>query len=251
MFPYVPTKREIRHFHVVVILRRLRNEQKKGDARADLLFCHATRGHRGSWAHVRLLRTKNFQKLFSTKKHVVIPATRGRDKRLTWPYGFGAFMVNRCAVVWCGRELWVETAHSHLPCFALRRKTTPNKQRAAKRYKMAMNWAHVTQKKQQQAQVYVSTIYFYIYAYISTFLSTTWNFSYKVFKSFVICKTVSKFAVIHAPSLGRLCLSIPIGFFTLSLLKLPNVLMRSFNLVDTKRVFFFILKELCHEIQPN
>ena len=29
-----------------------------------------------------------------------------------------------------------------------------------------------------------------------------------------------------------------IGFFTLSLLKLPNVLMRSFNLVDTKRVFF-------------
>ena len=160
-------------------------------------------------------------------------------------------MVNRCAVLWCGRDLCVETAHSHLPYFALCRKTTPNKQRAAKRYKMAMNWAQVTQKKQQQGQVYVSTIYFYIYAYISTFLSTTWNFSYKVFKSFVICKTVSKFAVIHAPSLGRLCLSIPIGFFTLSLFKLPNVLMRSFNLVDTKRVFFFILKELCHEIQPN
>ena len=38
-----------------------------------------------------------------------------------------------------------------------------------KTYKMAMNWAQVTQKKQQQAQVYVSTIYFYIYAYISTF----------------------------------------------------------------------------------
>ena len=34
---------------------------------------------------------------------------------------------------------------------------------------MAMNWAQVTQKKQQQAQVYVSTIYFYIYAYISKF----------------------------------------------------------------------------------
>ena len=112
--------------------------KKKRDARADLLFCHATRGHRGSWAHVRLLRTKNFQKLFSTKKHVVIPATKGRDKRLTWPYGFGAFMVNRCAVVWCGRDLRVETAHSHLPYFALCRKTTPNKQRAAKRYKMAL-----------------------------------------------------------------------------------------------------------------
>ena len=160
-------------------------------------------------------------------------------------------MVNQCTVLWCGRNLWVETAHSHLPCFALCRKTTPNKQRAAKPYKMAMNWAQVAQKKAQQAQVYVSTIFFpysCIYFYV---LTTIMNFSYKVFKSFVICKTVSKFAVIHAPSLGRLCLSIPIGFFTLSLLKLPNVLMRSFNLVDTKRVFFFILKELCHEIQPN
>ena len=68
-------------------------------------------------------------------------------------------MVNRCAVLWCGRDLWVETAQSQLPCFALCRKTTPNKQRAAKPYKMAMNWAQVTQKKQQQTQVYVSTIY--------------------------------------------------------------------------------------------
>ena len=33
---------------------------------------------------------------------------------------------------------------------------------------MVMNWAQVTQKKQQQAQVYVSKICFYIYAYIST-----------------------------------------------------------------------------------
>ena len=37
--------------------------------------------------------------------------------------------------------------------------------------KMAMNWAQVTQKKQQQVQVYVSKIYFYIYAYISTILN--------------------------------------------------------------------------------
>ena len=34
---------------------------------------------------------------------------------------------------------------------------------------MATNWVQITQKKQQQAQVYVSTIFFYIYAYISTF----------------------------------------------------------------------------------
>ena len=32
-----------------------------------------------------------------------------------------------------------------------------------------MNWAQVTQKKQQEAQVDVITVYFYIYAYISTF----------------------------------------------------------------------------------
>ena len=29
---------------------------------------------------------------------------------------------------------------------------------------MAMNWTQYTQKKQQQTQVYVSEIYFYIYA---------------------------------------------------------------------------------------
>ena len=34
---------------------------------------------------------------------------------------------------------------------------------------MAMNGAQVAQKKQQQAQVYVNSIYFYIYAYICTF----------------------------------------------------------------------------------
>ena len=32
-----------------------------------------------------------------------------------------------------------------------------------------MNWAHIAQKKQQQAQVYESKIYVNIYAYISTF----------------------------------------------------------------------------------
>ena len=32
-----------------------------------------------------------------------------------------------------------------------------------------MNWAQVTQKNQQKAQIYVSTIYLYIYTYITTF----------------------------------------------------------------------------------
>ena len=99
-------------------------------------------------------------KKIPTKKYIAIPVIRGRDKRLTMPEVFDGFVVNRQgAVLWCGRNLRVETAHSHLPCFALCRKTTPNKQRAAKPYKMAMNWAQVTQKKQQQTQVYVSTIY--------------------------------------------------------------------------------------------
>ena len=34
-------KREIRHFHVVVVWRRQRNVQKKRDARAKLLFCQS------------------------------------------------------------------------------------------------------------------------------------------------------------------------------------------------------------------
>ena len=34
-------KREIRHFHVVVVRRRQRNVQKKRDARAKLLFCQS------------------------------------------------------------------------------------------------------------------------------------------------------------------------------------------------------------------
>ena len=37
-------------------------------------------------------------------------------------------------------------------------------------------------------------------------LTTILNFSYKEFKSFVICKTVSKLVVIYAPSFGHLCL---------------------------------------------
>ena len=65
-----------------------------------------------------------------------------------------------------------------------------------------MNWAQVTPKRQQQAQVYESTIYFYIHACIST---AVMNFSYKFFKSFVICKTVSKLAVTYVPSVGGMC----------------------------------------------
>ena len=77
-------------------------------------------------------------KTFPHKKHIAVPMTRGRDKRRTWPQGFGTFMANWCAVVWCGGDLWVEVAHSNLPCFALCRRTTPNKQRAPKPYNQCL-----------------------------------------------------------------------------------------------------------------
>ena len=130
---------------------------------------YATRSHRVSWAHVRLPRTKNFKKNFHKKTVKSQYPWLGKPKRLTMSKGFGTYMVNQCAVLWCGRDLWVETAHSHLPYFALCRKTTPNKQRAAKPYNMAMNWAQVSQTKQLQAQVRESTIYIYFHTYISTF----------------------------------------------------------------------------------
>ena len=120
---------------------------------------HSTRVHRVSWM-------QKLSKRFPSKNASQYPWL-GEEMR-DWPC-LKDLTVNQCAVLWCGRDLWVETTHSHLPCFALWRKTTPNKQRAAKPYKMVMNWAPVTQEKQQQAQVDVSTIYIYIHAHISTF----------------------------------------------------------------------------------
>ena len=54
-----------------------------------------------------------------------------------------------------------------------------NKQRASKLYKMALNWAQVTQKKEQQTQVYVSeTFFLYLWLYFYV-LTTTSNFYIK------------------------------------------------------------------------
>ena len=41
--------------------------------------------------------------------------------------GFGVLTVNQCAVLWWGRDLWVETPHSHLPCFEGKQHRTNNK----------------------------------------------------------------------------------------------------------------------------
>ena len=45
---------------------------------------HATRSHRGSWAHVRYCPEPKTLKNISHKKHIATPMTRGRDKRSTW-----------------------------------------------------------------------------------------------------------------------------------------------------------------------
>ena len=115
---------------------------------------HRTCSHRGSLAHVRLLRTKNYQEHFP-QKHIAI--WRGEAKRLAlriWRFHGesvrGSLMRERF-VSWDCTE----------PLGMLRWKTTPYTQRAAQLYKMVANWALVTQKKQQQTHIFVSTIYFY------------------------------------------------------------------------------------------
>ena len=135
----------------------------------------------------QIARNQRLSKKFPTKKHGAIPMTRGRDERLTMPKGFGAFMVNQCAVLWCGRNLWVATAHSNLPCFALCRKTTPNKQRTAKPYKNEFSPGYreqaTTDPSSRKHNLFLySCLYFYV-------LTAILNFS-------------SKLAVIYAPSLG-------------------------------------------------
>ena len=59
--------------------------------------------------------------------------------------GVGAFMVNRFSDAGEICELRLHTV-THLDSFYLGLKRTPNKQRAAKPYKMAIIWVHVTQK---------------------------------------------------------------------------------------------------------
>ena len=66
----------------------------------------------------QIARNQKLSKKISHKKHIAIPITRGRDKRLTMPKGFGAFMMNQCAVLWCGRTLWVALRLHTVTCLA-------------------------------------------------------------------------------------------------------------------------------------
>ena len=115
---------------------------------------HRTCSHRGSLAHVRLLRTKNYQEHFP-QKHIAI--WRGEAKRLALRiWRFHGESVRGSLM----RERFVSWDFTE-PLGMLRWKTTPYTQRAAQLYKMVANWALVTQKKQQQTHIFVSTIYFY------------------------------------------------------------------------------------------
>ena len=98
----------------------------------------------------------------------------------------------------------METAHCKLPCFACWRKTPPNKWRAAKPYKMVMNWA---KEREKQAKINPSlrkwnqfiSIFMPVLLRFNNYFVFVFFFSGKSsYKSFVLCKTVSKHSVIYA-----------------------------------------------------
>ena len=68
--------------------------------------------------HMSDYRSENFPKNFPQKTHRNT-CWWGKEIRDSPSLkGFGSFMANRCAVLWCESDLWDETAHSNLLCFA-------------------------------------------------------------------------------------------------------------------------------------
>ena len=138
---------------------------------------------------------------------------RGSNRRLTWPWGFRALKANRCTVLCCGRDLWVETAHRNLPCFTLRRENTEqttSRKTVLKLHELSPGY---TEKVTTNPSLRKWNLFLYLCLYFCV-VTTILNFSYKVlkvYKLFVICKTVSKHAVIHATSLDRLWLHLSSG----------------------------------------
>ena len=79
------------------------------------------------------------------------------------------FIVNWCAVLWCRSDLWVETAHSNLPCFALCQKQHWTNNYLQTRKKWPWIEPRLHRKSNKEPKAYVSEVYFYSYACISTF----------------------------------------------------------------------------------
>ena len=118
-------------------------------------------------AHVRLPGTKDFQKNFPQKNTSQYPWLGEeirdwpclKDLALSWWISARFFDAAeicelRLHTVTCLASLYVGKQH----------RTNKEPQNRIK-----MNLAQVTENKQQQTQVHVSTIYFYIHVYISTF----------------------------------------------------------------------------------
>ena len=129
--------------------------------------------------------------------------TRGRDKRLTWPkdsalswwigarfFDAGEICELRLHTVTCLASLYIGKQHQ----------TNSEPQNRIK-------WPWSEPRLERKAITGPSLRKYNLFLYLCLYfcvLTTILNFSYKVFKSFVICKTVSKLVVIYAPSLGRL-----------------------------------------------
>ena len=146
----------------------------------NVLVDPTTRSRRDTWAHAaRLLRTESFPNIFPQKTHST-PMTMGRDKTadltlrdlaLSWWIGAqffdaGEICESRLHIVTCLASLYVGKQH-----WTNNEPQKPNK--------LAMNWAQVTQKRQQQAQVYVSTTHFYV-NFMPIFVRFILNFSHSL-----------------------------------------------------------------------
>ena len=125
---------------------------------------HAVRSHRVSWLHVRLPRAESFQKMSQQKKTTSQYPWRGEEIR--------------------DRDLRVETALSNLPCFALCRKTTANKQPLTKPYKMKPYELSpgYPEKVPTNPSLRKWNLFIYLCLYFCV-LKTVFSFSYKFKKS--------------------------------------------------------------------
>ena len=147
---------------------------------------------------------KTLKKISTKNRDIAIPMTRGslrdwpclKDLALIWWisarfFDAGEICELRLHTVTCLASLYVGKQH--------RTNNEPQN---------LIIWPWIEHRFQRKSTAtgpssrkYNLYLFSYLYFYV---LTTILNFSYNVFKSFVMCKTVSKLVVIYAPSLGRL-----------------------------------------------
>ena len=147
---------------------------------------HATHSHEGFWPHVRLPRTKSFQKLFSQRSTSQYP-WRGKEIR-NWPgledlalsrwigarvFDAGEICESRLHTVTCLASLYVGKQHR-----------TNNKPKNRIKWPWIEPTIGYTEKATTGPSLRKYNLFLYnIYAYISTGLTTILNFSYKFLNS--------------------------------------------------------------------